>query len=250
MEDIEKIRRVLISRKQVNLADLLSHSVGELSESSTYGHYAFSTLSTYYIKSSPEVTDALNALGIADKQRMFDAVLCVYPHKARAPEITEVVYITDFDSEENHSPETPAIKTVSREYISDLSGRALKDIENGTYDSAITKSRTLLEEVFCFAIEKQNQIPASDGKRDSLYNQFKSLYNMHQNVELDSRINDLLSGLNKIVKAISLMRNKGSDAHGLGKHRISIKDYHARLFVNSARITADFVLSVVENKES
>lgn len=30
------------------------------------------------------------------------------------------------------------------------------------------------------------------------------------------------------------MRNKGSDAHGVGGKRISINDYHARLFVNSA----------------
>ena len=71
---------------------------------------------------------------------------------------------------------------------------------------------------------------------------------MHQDAETDVRINNLLSGLNKIVDSISQMRNRGSDAHGLGNRRINIKDYHARLFVNSARIVADFILAVVENK--
>ena len=42
------------------------------------------------------------------------------------------------------------------------------------------------------------------------------------------------------------MRNKGSDAHGVGGKRISINDYHARLFVNSAMTMADFILAVSE----
>ena len=47
----------------------------------------------------------------------------------------------------------------------------------------------------------------------------------------------------------SQMRNKGSDAHGLGNRRINIKDYHARLFVNSSRSVADFILAIVENRK-
>jgi len=43
------------------------------------------------------------------------------------------------------------------------------------------------------------------------------------------------------------MRNKDSDAHGVGARRIEIRDYHARLMVNSAAAMADFVLSVAIN---
>lgn len=43
------------------------------------------------------------------------------------------------------------------------------------------------------------------------------------------------------------MRNKGSDAHGVGGKRININDYHARLFVNSAMTMADFILAVSEH---
>ena len=42
------------------------------------------------------------------------------------------------------------------------------------------------------------------------------------------------------------MRNKDSDAHGVGANRIAIEDFHARLFVNSAVTMADFILSVQE----
>ena len=135
----------------------------------------------------------------------------------------------------------PAIKTIDRAYITDISDRAMKDILDGNYDSAITKSRTLLEEVFCYVIEKKGESPSESGDIGKLYNQVKQLYNMHQDKNIDKRINGLLSGLEKILSAISEMRNKGSDSHGVGAKRINISDHHARLFVNSAMTMAEFV---------
>lgn len=142
---------------------------------------------------------------------------------------------------------TPTIKMVDRDYIADISGRAMRDVADGNYDSAITKSRTLLEEVFCYVIEKKGEKPTESGDIGKLYNQVKLLYHMHQSADLDKRINGLLSGLEKILSAIAEMRNKGSDAHGVGEKRININNYHARLFVNSAMTMADFILAVSEH---
>lgn len=140
--------------------------------------------------------------------------------------------------------ETPAIVLVNRDYIKDISTRAIRDIENGEYDSAITKCRTLLEEVFCYVIEKKGEEPSQKGDIKKLYKQVKELYNMHADAGTDKRINELLSGLEKIIDAIAEMRNKSSDAHGVGQKRINISEHHARLFVNSAMTMADFILSV------
>ena len=138
----------------------------------------------------------------------------------------------------------PTVKTINRAYIKDLSDRALKDIDEANYDSAITKSRTLLEEVFCHAIEAKGEVPSDSGDIGRLYGQVKSLYHMHQDKDIDKRINMLLSGLEKILSAITQMRNESSDAHGVGERRINISEHHARLFVNSATTMADFILSV------
>ncbi len=138
----------------------------------------------------------------------------------------------------------PAIKTIDRDYIVKLSERAMQDVIEGNYDSAITKSRTLLEEVFCYVIEKKGETPSENGDIGKLYNHVKQLYNMHQDKDIDKRINGLLSGLEKILSAIAEMRNKGSDSHGVGAKRINIAEHHARLFVNSAMTMADFVLAV------
>ena len=141
----------------------------------------------------------------------------------------------------------PSVTALDRRYITDISERAMKDISDGNYDSAITKSRTLVEEVFCYVIEKKGVEPSESGDMGKLYNQVKQIYNMHQDKDVDKRINGLLSGLEKILSAIAEMRNKASDSHGVGAKRINISDYHARLFVNSAVTMADFVLAVSEN---
>ena len=145
--------------------------------------------------------------------------------------------------------DTPLIKKIDREYIRDISSRALEDINQCNYDSAITKSRTLLEEVFCFVIENKGEEPDSRGDIRQLYNEVVSLYDMHINQEMDDRIKKLLSGLYKIIDGIVEMRNSSSDAHGLGTRRMTINEYQARLFVNSAMTMADFILSVQENLE-
>ena len=128
----------------------------------------------------------------------------------------------------------PQIKMIDRDYIKDISGRAMQDVEQGNYDSAITKARTLLEETFCYVIEKKDEVPLSSGNIANLYKQVRRLYNMHTDSHIDRRINTLLSGLNSIISSIAEMRNKDSDAHGVGANRISIAEHHARLFVNAS----------------
>lgn len=140
--------------------------------------------------------------------------------------------------------QAPQIKSIDREYIKSISNRAIQDVEQQNFDSAITKSRTLLEEIFCYVIEKKGDSPADSGDIAKLYKQVRTLYNMHTDGNTDRRINTLLSGLNSIVSAIAEMRNKDSDAHGVGASRIAIDEHHALLFVNSAMTMADFILFV------
>lgn len=149
--------------------------------------------------------------------------------------------------EEKIEIKTPIINGIDREYIKSLFERAMADVEKTDYDSAVTKARTLLEETFCYVIEKNNEVPNDSGDISQLYKQVKKIYNMHGSSELDKLINKLLSGLENIVKGIAEMRNISSDSHGVGARRLAIKDYHARLIVNSSAAMADFILSVQQN---
>lgn len=142
--------------------------------------------------------------------------------------------------------DVPTVEKINSDYIKSISSRALDDIKNGNFDSAITKSRTLLEEVFFYVIEQRQEQPPESGDINKLYRKVKDIYKMHENSDLDKRINKLLSGLEKIVSAITELRNNESDAHGHGTSRKRISDYHARLLANSAMTMADFILSVAQ----
>ncbi len=139
------------------------------------------------------------------------------------------------------------ISKIDHDYIISVSKRAQEDIKRNDYDSSITKARTLLEEIFCYAIEQKGKQTNSKGKIKELYKEVKTLYNMHTDPNLDVRINSLLSGLETILTSISEIRNLEGDSHGKGSKRIGIEEHHATLVVNAATIFAEFMLSIVEN---
>ena len=146
--------------------------------------------------------------------------------------------------------EVPKIKTIDRQYVTSIAERAMKNVEDNNFDSAISQSRTLLEEVFCYMIEKKEETPSESGDINKLYNQVRQLYGIHQDAQTDKRINDLINGINKIIGSISEMRNKDSDAHGVGSKRVDIKDYHARLYVNTSVSLSEFMLALMGDSES
>ena len=137
------------------------------------------------------------------------------------------------------------ISEVNKDYIQRLINEIENTILNKDYESTITKSRTLLEEVMIYGIEEKQQIPTGKGNIKNTYNQFKTLYNMHQDSSMDKRIKDLLSGLEKIVNSISDMRNYNSDSHGVVGKRINVEEHHARLAANSSITMANFLLAVI-----
>lgn len=155
------------------------------------------------------------------------------------------LYIYDLDAEV--VVECPKIKVLSTEYINEIRNKALKDFDNKDYDGVVTKSRTLIEEVLIKMIEYQKIEPPTSGKINDLYKIIKENYNLKQSPQLDPRINDLLSGINKIISSISEMRNVNSDSHGAGSRRIKISEHHTRLILNSAITCAEFFVSVYLN---
>ena len=143
----------------------------------------------------------------------------------------------------------PKVREITRAYIRELPQRIKDDIVNKDFDSVITKSRTLLEEVLIYLIEKLTyERYKSNGDLVKIYKEATELLNMRQKKEWDQRVNELLGGLHKIVSAVSSMRNMNSDAHGVGSGRITIKEREALLMANSSILLAEYWLAVYEEK--
>jgi len=146
--------------------------------------------------------------------------------------------------------ETPRVKIITTQYIRELPERIKEDLENKDYDSVITKSRTLLEEVLIFIIEKMTfERYKSNGNLIKIYQDATELLNMRQKNDWDKRVNELLGGLHKLVSAISSMRDMNSDAHGAGSGRININKREALLVAHSSMMLAEYWLSVHKGKE-
>ena len=140
--------------------------------------------------------------------------------------------------------ECKSTKSINSQYIKSLSDRIIVDLESKNYDSVITKSRTLIEEVLIYIISENKETPTDSGNINRLHQQCKSILNMQQSKEYDKRINGLLSGLEKIIENISNLRNINSDAHGVGNNRIEIKEREAVLISNASQIFCEYLLSV------
>lgn len=142
-------------------------------------------------------------------------------------------------------------KTIGRPYIADITARALQDIDAGHFDSVLTKSKTLLEEVFKYVIEQKCGTHPKNDTITKLNKHFIDLYYMEMDTKNKQNTDELLHGLAKIIAAISELRNRNSDAHGHGSERTNdIKDHHARLVVNASITLAEFILSVAQNNLS
>lgn len=143
--------------------------------------------------------------------------------------------------------EATNIKLIKLSYVQGLRERCTEDFVSGNYDSVITKSRTMIEEVLIFILES-NKVPVeTKGDLNRIYSQVKGIYNMRQDKGYDGRVNSLLGGLEKIVQSVAEMRNINSDSHGVGRNRIAIKESEARLVMNSAVTFSEYILDIYKN---
>lgn len=192
-----------------------------------------------------KVKDTYNAI-IANSLKSINAQLLIAGKELRL--VNNKFVMSEIGEEITF--EAPKVKIINSQYIRELPERIKGDIDNTDYDSVITKSRTLLEEVLIYIIERRTfERYKSNGDLNKIYQDATELLNMRQRSEWDKRVNEMLGGLHKLVSAISSMRNMNSDAHGAGSGRISIKQREALLVANSAMIMSEYWLSVFENKE-
>ena len=151
---------------------------------------------------------------------------------------------------DNIQLEKTNLSNIDMPYIKQKFKEAEQYIDNGQYDTALTLSRTLLEEVFIYVIEKKNQQVTGKGNIKKLFKQVQDLYDMQHKNGLDNRIHSLISGLETIIETVASMRNLLSDSHGQGSQRLIIKEHHTKLALNSAITVCEFILSVSKNKLS
>lgn len=138
---------------------------------------------------------------------------------------------------------------ITLDYIKTLPKRIEKDLQSENYDSVITKSNTLIDEVMKYIIEQnsnEQNVKNIDSKR--LRNIVFTELNMKVNNDSDKRVKQLVSSLNKMADAVLEMRNWQSDAHAHGTNRIKVNKAEAILMANSAMTFCEYIFSVFKRQ--
>ena len=144
--------------------------------------------------------------------------------------------------------EAPALRVLDMPYVRSLQERCKSDFLSENYDSVITKSRTLIEEILVKILEDNDVEEIPHTNISQLYNKVKDIYGLKRQDGYDQRVIQLVGSLESIVNAIASMRNVNSDAHGVGSKRITIRDYEARLIMNASSTLCEYLLSIHERK--
>ena len=92
MESLENVCIVLTHRRRVDLANLLKRALVKFEESSTYGSYLSSVLTTAEVYAPIGDCDQLRALSDEDKDAILQALLEIHPPKSYGIEITSVMF--------------------------------------------------------------------------------------------------------------------------------------------------------------
>ncbi len=121
-------------------------------------------------------------------------------------------------------PKKTVLHTITKDTIKDFVLRAENDLDQGDNISAKNKSVTLIENVFCYAIEKADEVPANSKNVKDLYGQIKKIYPV-SSAPLAGSVDTLVSALD----ATSDVTDSNI----------------ARLYVNATVTAAYYVLSLI-----
>jgi hypothetical protein len=94
-DSLEGVVKLLRHRGRHELARLLQKAWLELEESTQYGSYLFSVLTTARIHAPIEDYEHLRALSDSDENEILGVLLEIYPPRARSIEISDVEFVVD-----------------------------------------------------------------------------------------------------------------------------------------------------------
>lgn len=250
-KDIIRLRKVLRQKGRYDLSELLIYSTSKLNETGSYGSRWYSTLSSFEIKSPPNIHEKILNLSEEDKQEIFNALILVYPLKDNEPEITNIEYFPDYELEEISLVETPKLEKINFDYIHQQINKCSVKIAEKDHEGAITNARTLIESVCLYILEKSLTTKQNyNGDLIKLYKTVATTLNMSPSEYSDDNIKQILSGSFTIINGIAGLRNEHSDSHGSSPLDLNYKidESHAILAVNIAKSISEFLFMSFEKK--
>jgi hypothetical protein len=141
-------------------------------------------------------------------------------------------------------------KQIDSHYVLEQVNKCRQKIENDDYSGAITNARTLVEAVLKELIKKLGKENAINTKKSGdLGELYKIVQNnmMPDHKDLDTSLNQILSGLSSLVSGLAGVSNKLGDRHAT---KYKTHKHHALLMIYSANTLCEFLISSYEYQQS
>ncbi len=246
MQDLQIVRRILDNQGANRISNLLKESTGSyIYDSGCFGSFWHSTISNFVIKAPTDSYFKLKNLNEKEQKSILNAVIELYPHGDRRPEIVSIIFeldregLTEFISAENFT----------QEYIEQQVRKAQLRAEQKDYEGAITVAKSLVESV-CFHITGEE---INDDNLPKLIKKTMKVLNMDvENYKDDSSLQKILSGFTQIIQGLAELRNKFGDAHGKSeikrtRYKPSMK--HALIAVNASKTICVYLMISAKEKD-
>jgi hypothetical protein len=141
-------------------------------------------------------------------------------------------------------------KKIDSHYVLEQVNKCREKIENEDYSGAITNARTLVEAVLKELIKQlgeENSItPKISGDLGGLYKIVQQSMRLEPNKDLDTALNQILTGLSSLVSGLAGVSNKLGDRHAT---KYKTHKHDALLMVYSANTLCEFLISSYEYQQ-
>lgn len=143
--------------------------------------------------------------------------------------------------------EPQSLKTVGHEFVEEQIEKCQQKISSDDFNGAITNARTLTEAVLIHIIEKiEISEVKNDGNLLNLWARAKRALKIDlKKDEIPDTIFQILSGLDTSLNGLAGLSNNAGDRHAT---KFKTKRHHAKLAVNLAMTTCDFLIDVLNER--
>jgi hypothetical protein len=250
-KNMDKIIELLKYKGRHELAHLLDNSYYRIQESTTYGTYLFSVLSTAEVYSPLATCAKLKTLSANDKKIILDAFLIIYPHKDNSVEINHIEFLVDDNLGNQLDLYHPKeISEINFKYIQEQIKKCNDKIISDDLDGAIANARTLLESICLHILEKNGSDSSHNGDLPKLFKNTLKCFSASKNHSNDNDgFSQMLMGCIAIVNGISRARNVMSDAHGRSSKTYSRPTRQQAIFiVEISKIVSEFIFTAYDEE--
>lgn len=140
-------------------------------------------------------------------------------------------------------PDIDRIEEIDTIAINRMIENARTDLDDGNYDSVITKSRTVLEEVLLYVLNASSNPKQYDGNIGKMVEDLKKKLDAS---DAPKPIQEVITHIVGLVNNIAHIRNNYSDSHARGYVRTTLSISESRLVLNCSIMLSEYLLSIME----